>query len=108
MRGRGEIVIPTWHAQPARVRARELGAAQYNAPMDSASPDTDTVLRKLVDEYRQRCLWFLQTDYYPSTIAEAQRVLDAIQRHGDRDGFQRAAQVREWLSQASSATSAGS
>jgi hypothetical protein len=72
------------------------------------SPEADTALRELVDEYRGRCLWFLRRDYYPATTEEAQRVLDAIQRHGNRDGFQRAARIRQWLSPASSATSAGS
>ena len=75
--------------------------------MDSQSLDADAALRSLVDEYRDRCLWFLRPDYYPATIAEAERVLDAIQRHGDRDGFRRAEKVRQWLSQPSSATSVG-
>jgi hypothetical protein len=51
------------------------------------SPEADAALRELVDAYRDRCLWFLRTDYYPATTAEAHRVLDAIQRHGDRDGL---------------------
>jgi hypothetical protein len=72
------------------------------------SPEADTVLRELVDEYRGRCLWFLRRDYYPTTTEEAQQVLDAIQRHGNRDGFRRAARIRQWLSPASSATSTGS
>ena len=72
------------------------------------SPEADTALRELVDEYRGRCLWFLRCDYYPTTTEEAQRVLDAIQRHGNRDGFRRAARIRQWLSPASSATSAAS
>ena len=76
--------------------------------MDSLSPESGSALRELVDEYRDRCLWFLRRDYYPATIVEAERVLDAIERHGDRDGFRRAAQIRQWLSQTSSATSAGS
>jgi hypothetical protein len=82
--------------------------AQYNAAMDSLSPEAGAALRTLVDEYRHRCLWFLRPDYYPATIAEAERVLEAIQRHGDRDGFRRAARVRQWLSRSSSATSVGS
>lgn len=79
--------------------------------MHLPSPEADAALRALrvlVDEYRDRCLWFLRRDYYPVTTADAQRVLDAIQRHGDRDGFRRAAQVRQWRSLPSSATSAGS
>lgn len=66
------------------------------------------VLGELDAVYRHRCLWFLRHDYYPATTEEAQRVLDAIRRHGDRDGFRRAARIRQWLSLPSSATSAGS
>ncbi len=62
----------------------------------------------LVDEYRQRCLWFLREDYYPSSLEERLRVLDYIQRHGDREAFRRAAEVRKWLSPSSSEKSAAS
>jgi len=62
----------------------------------------------LVDEYRLRCLWFLRGDYYPTTDDERQRVLEYIQRHGDRRVFLRAAEVRQWLSRASSGQSAAS
>jgi hypothetical protein len=60
----------------------------------------------LVDEYRTRCLWFLRDDYYPQTPAEACRVLESIERHGDRAAFQKAATLRQWLLQNSSAPSA--
>ncbi len=53
----------------------------------------------LVDEYRPRCLWYLREDYYPETPAEACRVLEAIQRHGDAEAFQKAAPIRQWLLQ---------
>lgn len=76
--------------------------------MEALSPEAAAALRELVEEYRSRCLWFLRPDYQPATAAEAERVLDAIQRHGDREAFRRAAQVRRWLSPLSSATSAGS
>jgi hypothetical protein len=76
--------------------------------MDALSPEAAVALRDLVDAYRSRCLWFLRRDYYPETVAEARRVLDAIERHGDRDGFRRAVRIRLWLSPPSSATSAGS
>jgi hypothetical protein len=71
-------------------------------------PRTTEALRQLVDEYRTRCLWFLAPGYYPATRAEALRVLAAIDRHGDRAAFQRAAEIRQWLSPSSSAASAGS
>jgi hypothetical protein len=60
----------------------------------------------LVDEYRVRCLWFLREDYYPQTPAEACRVLESIERHGDCLAFQKAASLRQWLSQNSSVQSA--
>jgi len=65
-----------------------------------------TATRALVDEYRARCLWYLREDYYPQTSEEACRVLDAIARHGDVAAFRKAAGVRQWLLQNSSAPSA--
>ena len=67
-----------------------------------------SALRALIDDYRDRCLWFLRADYYPATEAEALRVLDAIERHGDRAAFVRSSEIRQWLSPSSSASSAGS
>lgn len=65
-------------------------------------------LRALIDEYRNRCLWFLDRDYYPETPDQARTVLAHIERSGDLNAFRRARRIREWLSQNSSATSAGS
>lgn len=62
----------------------------------------------LVDDYRTRCLWFLRPDYYPATPEEQLRVLDYVQRSGDRDAHVRAATLRRWLSQISGADSAAS
>ena len=74
-------------------------------------PEDDTTaaeLRRLVDEYRSRCLWFLREDYHPATRDEILTVLRHIERHGDHEGFKRAAALRRWLSPRSNATSAGS
>ena len=60
----------------------------------------------LVDEYRTRCLWFLREDFYPQTPTDALRVLDYIERHGDVAAFQKAATLKQWLLQNSSAPSA--
>ena len=76
--------------------------------VDSLTPEVAAALRTLVDEYRTRCLWFLEPDYYPATHSEALRVLEAVERHGDRAAFQRSSEIRQWLSQNSSAASAGS
>lgn len=65
-------------------------------------------VNRLVDEYRVQCLWFLRRDYYPSTLEERLRALGYIERRGDREAFRRAATLRRWLSQHSSAPSAGS
>jgi len=49
----------------------------------------------LVDEYRTWCLWYLREDYYPPTPAEACQVLEAIEGHGDLEGFKKAATLRQ-------------
>lgn len=64
--------------------------------------------RRLVSECRDRCLWFLREDYDPTDPAEMLRVLDQIERHGDRDAFVAARELSRWLSRLSSGTSAAS
>ena len=76
--------------------------------MRDASHDIAEAVDRLVDEYRHRCLWFLRSDYYPSTDEERLRVLAYIERHGDRNAYVRAAEVRRWLSPPSSEASAAS
>jgi len=71
-------------------------------------PALDTEVRSLVDEYRQRCLWFVRPDYYPSTPDEILRVLRWIRARGDREAFQRAGKIEEWLSRAFSEKSVAS
>lgn len=63
---------------------------------------------RLVDECRVSCLWFLRPDYLPATNADRIRVLELIERHGDRDAYRRAATLRRWLSPTSSGVSAAS
>ena len=64
-------------------------------------------MRRLVDDYRDRCLWFLRRDYYPATTAEQIAVLDYVERYGDLAAYQRARALRQWLSPSSSAASVG-
>jgi hypothetical protein len=61
-----------------------------------------------MEEQRIACLWFLRPDYRPTTTAERIRVLERIEQHGDLETFRRAATLRRWLSQTSSAASADS
>ena len=63
-------------------------------------------VNRLVDEYRQRCLWFLRSDYYPATDGERLRVLRFIETYGDSEAYRRSAEVRRWLSPTSSERSA--
>jgi hypothetical protein len=76
--------------------------------MDRTALDISEAVNRLVDEYRERCLWFLRPDYYPQTNEERIRTLTYIERHGDRDAFRRAAEIRRWLSRTSSERSAAS
>jgi hypothetical protein len=71
-----------------------------------ATSPFDARVRRLVDDYRTRCLWFLREDYYPETAGECERVLGFIERYGDLHAFRRVAEMREWLSPSSSETSA--
>ena len=75
-----------------------------------AKPRSELVLdhvgaevRRLVDSYRSRCLWFLREDYYPRSPEEILRVLEQVERSGDRAAFVRAGAIRRWLSHPSSA-----
>jgi hypothetical protein len=63
----------------------------------SAPEFTEDGIDRLVDEYRDQCLWFLRGDFYPRTLEERLRVLGYIARYGDRSGFRKAAQARRWL-----------
>ena len=72
------------------------------------TPSPEGEFRCLIYEYRSRCLWFLRRDYYPTTPSERERVLTLIAQHGDQQAFRRVAELRRWLSQHSSETSAAS
>ncbi len=63
---------------------------------------------EFIDENRTRCLWFLRSDYYPTTTEERLRLLGYIERHGDLQAYRRASSIRQWLSRSSNAKSAGS
>ncbi|MBA4387232.1 MAG: hypothetical protein C0404_04580 [Verrucomicrobia bacterium] len=63
-------------------------------------------VKKLANHYRTTCLWFMREDYLPANREEALRVLDQIERHGDRKAFVEARGLRKWLLQESSAISA--
>lgn len=62
-------------------------------------------LPALIEEYRERCLWFLRPDYVPKTVSEIIKVLDLIERYGDRTGYERAEEIKAWLSPHSKAVS---
>ena len=76
------------------------------AIMDRIDEDVRRRVNQLVDEYRDRCLWFLRTDYYPTDLQEVLRTLDYIRRYGDREAFRKAGELYQWLSPDSSKPSA--
>ena len=54
-------------------------------------------IQNLVEKYRDQCLWFLRQDFVPRSTEEILRVLDLIERYGDRAGFEQAQRLRKWL-----------
>lgn len=64
--------------------------------------ETWPLIRTLVEDYRDRCLWFLRQDYVPRTDEEILQILDLIERYGDRGAFERAEEIRQSLSRQSS------
>jgi hypothetical protein len=56
-------------------------------------------VNELVDAYRDRCLWFLRVDYYPTDLPAVLRTLDYIRRYGDREAFRKAGTLYQRLSQ---------
>jgi hypothetical protein len=62
-------------------------------------------IEALVEQNRVTCLWFLDAAFRPDTPAKAMQALESIVRHGSRDAFVRASELREWLLQASSSPS---
>lgn len=76
--------------------------------MDPIDEDVWRQINRLVDMYRDRCLWFLRPEYYPTDRKEVLRTLDYIRRYGDREAFRQAGQLYQWLSPDSNRLSAGS
>jgi len=54
-------------------------------------------MQRLVEDYRDRCLWFLRSDFMPTTTEQILRTLDQIERYGDRAAYERAEEIRQWL-----------
>ena len=71
--------------------------------MDDVRPPEIAAIDVLVDRYRDRCLWFLRSDYYPATDAERLRLLTYIEQYGDVAAYRQAGKLKRWLSQSSSA-----
>ena len=92
-------------------KARDEPASEDRVTLrNTMTPDPalDAEVRSFVDDYRQRCLWFVRADYYPSTPDEILRVLRWIRARGDREAFQRAGKIEEWLSRIFNEKSAAS
>ena len=47
-------------------------------------------LKHLIEQNRERCLWFLNPEYEPSTVEDALRILKYLQRYGNREVYTKA------------------
>lgn len=56
-------------------------------------------LGPLMEKYRVRCLWFLSPQYLPDTLPAALRVIEYIERYGDRQAYREAEELKQWLLQ---------
>ncbi len=63
--------------------------------------------KQLIEKNRSRCLWFLRKDYYPADTDRLIHTLQYVKQHGDRQTFQKAGKLIQWLLQSSSRTSTG-
>ena len=99
-----------WRHQEYRAPAKGCGyehrRGAQNRPMKAVDDDLRHQVHELVDAYRDRCLWFLRTDYYPADRDDMLRALDYIRRYGDREAFRRASELAQWLSPLSNDPSA--
>jgi len=85
-------------APPAQDGLADLLRICYpRAMMNPINDDSFRQINQLVDEYRDRCLWFLRADYYPTDRQDALRALDYIRRYGDREAFRKAGELYQWL-----------
>ena len=73
--------------------------------LQALPPDILEALHRLVEANRLQCLWFMKEEYLPRSAAEADRVLEAIEQHGDRQAWVKARELRAWLSRTTSAAS---
>jgi hypothetical protein len=83
----------------------------------ASGQDWQQELARLVEDYRDRCLWFLRPDFMPTTteqilrtleqilrtLEQILRTLEQIERGGDRAAYERAEKIRRWLQAPSSA-----
>ncbi|MBN1422921.1 hypothetical protein JXA88_00050, partial [Candidatus Fermentibacteria bacterium] len=63
-------------------------------PMTQNTHDIDPGIRSdaigLIEQNRERCLWFLSPGYVPASAEDMLRVLKYLQRYGTRDVYVKA------------------
>ena len=85
-----------------------LGQASDPPTRQGERAEAIQAIERLVDECRVACLWYTRPDFYPRTDAERLAVLEAIQERSSLQVFQRAGELKAWLSRHSSDASASS
>ena len=59
--------------------------------------EIEEAVTQLIEANRARCLWFAPVDYLPATDEERLHALQHIERHGNRQAFVRARELRDWV-----------
>ena len=80
-----------------QVELPEKTLSDKHSDMEWSEDRLQNEVRELIDQYRDRCLWFLRADYYPDSLEETLRTLDYIDRYGDTQAYQKAGEIRKWL-----------
>ena len=53
--------------------------------------------RSVVEDYRDTCLWYMNSDLEPKNDLQLEQVLTAIENHGDLAAYKRVGEIRKWL-----------
>ena len=53
--------------------------------------------RSVVEDYRDTCLWYMNSNLEPKNDLQLEQVLTAIENHGDLAAYKRVGEIRKWL-----------
>lgn len=53
--------------------------------------------QSVVNDYRDRCLWFAGDVSHPKDRLQLEQVLSSIESNGDLAAYRRVGEIRQWL-----------